>query len=548
MLIYYFITISLGSILFCVLLRYCGLKKNIKHPILLSFLIVLIFNTVLILTAKISGSYDKSYLIYNFITMLHLICAPMFIGGFYHWGVSKRYKLIVAASKNNDVNALDDLIKSSTDIDQNNLMPYAIDNNQPDVIKVLLKKGAAVNDGFLRAVEKGNLEAVDLLISNGASLAEKDFEGNTALVLAVMNNHLKIAEYLIEKGADINAKKHNGDTVLIIAAENGYRDILELLIANRANISTKDKKGHSALWHAGRNSYAEIANILKQHGATGEYVEELSISTTKGSTVISLNNAESMINSFIDKGFEYGTEQLKSLQRSQPNLITLLKTFSQEDQDIFNVSGLLTVFISSIYRPIPRVLEPNEMSNIITSFSDIFTSKEPDNRIRELCSCQPHLWDVVAKAAKGLASKYRLDRMKFPFMLIGLGAILKIYDSNSTVKSQETCITNQNKSSGPETAQLKKKESNKVVPKPSCNGHPISEYADYPTPKNGYFKVFDNGTVISSDPIEIVGQGTVNHPGALTFSAGKYGFYRIKHQGSIEDIESFQRNVSIEIE
>ena len=58
-------------------------------------------------------------------------------------------------------------------------------------------------------------EIVELLISRGININEKDKNGETALHIAVQYNRKEIAEFLISHGININEKDKNGETCLL---------------------------------------------------------------------------------------------------------------------------------------------------------------------------------------------------------------------------------------------------------------------------------------------------------------------------------------------
>jgi ankyrin repeat protein len=67
------------------------------------------------------------------------------------------------------------------------------------------------------ASEKGKLDIVEYLISNGANIEAKGqwifylihLYGFTSLMSASNNGHLDIVQYLVSKGANIEAKNNN---------------------------------------------------------------------------------------------------------------------------------------------------------------------------------------------------------------------------------------------------------------------------------------------------------------------------------------------------
>ncbi len=80
------------------------------------------------------------------------------------------------------------------------------------------------------AAGKGNIEATEVLIRNGAELEARLSENqNTPLHLTVRNNQKAAVELLIYEGADVNAKTRYGETPLDIGISKGLDEIVDLL-------------------------------------------------------------------------------------------------------------------------------------------------------------------------------------------------------------------------------------------------------------------------------------------------------------------------------
>ena len=204
-------------------------------------------------------------------------------------------KLLI--SKDADVNAKSEsgLFKGQTPLDE------AIKSKQTEVADLLRKHGgrygsitvaAKVGDvealkGFLAAGVKasavgalsaaaagGYKEFVELLIVNGADVADKNEYGSTPLHNAATK---EIAELLITNGADINAKINDGSSPLLAAAMKGHKEVAELLIAKGANVNARSEsvlgEDKTALDWAVEQSHTETAALLRKHG--GKKGEEL---------------------------------------------------------------------------------------------------------------------------------------------------------------------------------------------------------------------------------------------------------------------------------
>src|SRR5262249_50343771 len=124
---------------------------------------------------------------------------------------------------------------------------WAVLENHPDVVKLLLARGADINaqtkveipdgtsgkpeaksgdigahgPGMYRAravpspsgamaalhfaARDGNLPITRILVNGGADLERRSANGTRPLVVAIMNNHIELAFFLLEQGADPNA-------------------------------------------------------------------------------------------------------------------------------------------------------------------------------------------------------------------------------------------------------------------------------------------------------------------------------------------------------
>ena len=84
--------------------------------------------------------------------------------------------------------------------------------------------------------------AMELLLTEGASLDIQNMYLATPLHLAIYHHHYECCTLLIDLGADINIKDIEGKTALHRAVESNYLDGLELLLDGGAKI-TRDKNG-----------------------------------------------------------------------------------------------------------------------------------------------------------------------------------------------------------------------------------------------------------------------------------------------------------------
>jgi ankyrin repeat protein len=149
------------------------------------------------------------------------------------------------------------------------------------------------------AAGRGNVAVLGVLLDHGADVANKDYQGMTALHRA---DNPAIAKILLDRGADISARSDLGWTPLRMALKyNKSDDLVRYLLERDANINDYDDKqndiiyetlflscrpkalgilldagadpnkknpwGMTPLSQAIKDNRAECAEVLRQHGA-----------------------------------------------------------------------------------------------------------------------------------------------------------------------------------------------------------------------------------------------------------------------------------------
>lgn len=167
----------------------------------------------------------------------------------------------------------------------------AATNGKTNVVEYLRKNGADVNipqgiprDAIIvRAVQRGHMDVVKLLIENGENLLHSTKYGYNLLYIAASKGRLDLVKYLVKVGMDVNAKSGNQGngikTPLIAACEHGHVEVVKYLLENSAevNISTQTpgRIRNTLLSIAQREAkqptlhhiYQPIVELLKKHGA-----------------------------------------------------------------------------------------------------------------------------------------------------------------------------------------------------------------------------------------------------------------------------------------
>jgi hypothetical protein len=145
--------------------------------------------------------------------------------------------------------------------------------------------------GFLKAVENDNHEAVRVFLSSGVNLEVKDERGWTPLLIATANGKGSLAQLLINSGARLIARDINGFTPLHWAAFLGMSNIVVLLISKNADVNSQSKFKWTPLMQACTRGHQSVCSLLIAAGANLDLKNSdgstaLDIATSKGNQAI----------------------------------------------------------------------------------------------------------------------------------------------------------------------------------------------------------------------------------------------------------------------
>ena len=153
------------------------------------------------------------------------------------------------------------------------IFEVALHNGHTALVDFLINQGRDINHidehggtALLYAIQDNNPEMVGMLLKKGANpnLASTVKENATPLMFAVQSNNLTILKNLLEKGANPNMADKDGRTALMGACFYGTTKAVEILLAAGADIHAKDNFGNTAL---SLSRTQEIAELLKSAGA-----------------------------------------------------------------------------------------------------------------------------------------------------------------------------------------------------------------------------------------------------------------------------------------
>jgi ankyrin repeat protein len=114
------------------------------------------------------------------------------------------------------------------------------------------------------AVQRDDLETVDLLLRAGADPAVVNRYGVPPLIVACTNGSGPIVERLLAAGADPNSALPEGETALMTAARTGRVEPIRALVASGANVDAREGwRGQTALmWAAAENNAAAVKELV----------------------------------------------------------------------------------------------------------------------------------------------------------------------------------------------------------------------------------------------------------------------------------------------
>jgi hypothetical protein len=142
-----------------------------------------------------------------------------------------------------------------------------------EAVSLLLKRGADVNavshnneTALARAVLGGHALTVDVLLKGGA---KPNFGDGAPLRYAAAFNHPEILKMILDRGADVNVKDSCGATALIDAIVHDVpAEITGILLSAGADAKVKSCEGKTAIRLAAEKGRPDIVMQLRQAGTS----------------------------------------------------------------------------------------------------------------------------------------------------------------------------------------------------------------------------------------------------------------------------------------
>ena len=146
---------------------------------------------------------------------------------------------------------------------------FAADNSNSDVVAFLVDNGANINlvsdEGITPLLVANDVESVKVL-SKTVNINKPNFVGVTPLIsFAGREISIEAINILLENGADVNMVDKDGETALSYAIENGNFEAALILLNNNANPNLAKKKAKELANIARELGDEEVASILDKY-------------------------------------------------------------------------------------------------------------------------------------------------------------------------------------------------------------------------------------------------------------------------------------------
>ena len=173
------------------------------------------------------------------------------------------------------------LEKLSANIDVNSLLPdkstllsWAVETQEPTLVKLLLNKGALVHVSnsnrftpIIQACRYGNAQIIHALLDSGANPNSSIEDATSAFQLCAGSTATDVLKRMVNQGASFDAKNNYGQTALMWSANSAHIENINYLVDIGANINHQSEEGYSPLFFAIKSQNLDAVKTLIGHKA-----------------------------------------------------------------------------------------------------------------------------------------------------------------------------------------------------------------------------------------------------------------------------------------
>lgn len=149
----------------------------------------------------------------------------------------------------------------------------AVDRKNPAAVTVLLKHGAAQgiadvekDTPIVKCIRRGYLNILKSFVQMNADLKCTGHYPASLLHLALHCGHIDMVEVLLSAGEDVNERDNEGHTPIQVAVVKGHSDVVRLMAKNGADIFVKDLRKSNLLHLAVKSESLEVLQTLLNIG------------------------------------------------------------------------------------------------------------------------------------------------------------------------------------------------------------------------------------------------------------------------------------------